>query len=226
LWTGHETGTMVGSSWFVDRNWDRLRAHAVAYLQIDQPACAGTTRWSAGSNVELRRFHQAIEQRMLGDRPFVWHRAVKTGDASFFGLGVPMLVAQGAYTRDELKQTALASLGWWHHSLDNTIDKLDFDYMAVHLRIYASYLWQLCTAVVLPFEFVSVADQFIERLDQLAPGADAAGLASAAQRARAFRAAAERLDAAAQQWRQRYADAEKDEAAAGILNDCMRRPSR
>jgi Zn-dependent M28 family amino/carboxypeptidase len=45
FWTGHETGTMVGSSWYVDRNWDRLRRHAVAYLQIDQPACAGTSRW-------------------------------------------------------------------------------------------------------------------------------------------------------------------------------------
>ena len=93
---------------------------------------------------------------------------MKNGDASFFGLGVPMLAAQGAYAEEELKQTALANLGWWHHSLENTIDKLDFDYMAVHLKIYASYLWELCTAVVLPFEFVSVAEQFIERLDQFA----------------------------------------------------------
>ena len=61
FWTGHETGTMIGSSWFVDRNWDRLREHAVAYLQIDQPACAGTTRWSSASNVELKRFHQGVE---------------------------------------------------------------------------------------------------------------------------------------------------------------------
>ena len=55
-WTAHETGTMVGSSWFADRNWDRLRKHAVAYLQIDQPACVGTTRWGTSSNAELRRF--------------------------------------------------------------------------------------------------------------------------------------------------------------------------
>ena len=103
FWTGHETGTMVGSAWFVDRHWDRLRQHAVAYLQIDQPACAGTTRWSVASNVELKRFHQKIEQNILGNRPFAWRRAVKNGDASFFGLGVPMLAAQGAYTEEELK---------------------------------------------------------------------------------------------------------------------------
>ncbi len=227
FWTGHETGTMVGSSWYVERNWDRLREHAVAYLQIDQPACAGTTRWSSASNVELKRFHQAVEKRVLGQRPAAWRRAVKNGDASFFGLGVPMLAAQGAFTEDELKKTALANLGWWHHSIENTMDKLDFTYMADHLRVYAGYLWELCTAVVLPFEFVSVADQFIERLDQLKPATDSINLGHAAERARLFRAAAVRLDEAAGAWRTRYAKEPKtDEAAAEILNACMKRLSR
>ena len=178
LWTGHETGTMVGSAWYVERNWDRLRAHAVAYLQIDQPACAGTTRWSAASNVELRRFHQHVERQLLGDRPAQWRRAVKTGDASFFGLGVPMLAAQGAFTEEELKRSALANLGWWHHSLENTLDKVDFADLATHLSVYAGYLWELCTAPILPFEYVSVADQ-------LQPGAERLGLAGARDRARA-----------------------------------------
>ncbi len=227
FWTGHETGTMVGSSWFVDRNWDRLREHAVAYLQIDQPACAGTTRWSAASNVELKRFHQAIEKRLLGPRPFAWRRAVKNGDASFFGLGVPMLSAQGAFTEEELKKTALANLGWWHHSIENTIDKLDFDYMADHLRVYAAYLWELLTAPVLPFEYVSVADQFIERLDQLKAGAEDIGLGDAADRARSFKARAQQLEASAQDWRGRYTAGKlKDETPAQILNSCMKRLSR
>jgi hypothetical protein len=227
FWTGHETGTMVGSSWFVDRNWDRLREHAVAYLQIDQPACAGTSRWSAASNVELKRFHQAVEKRLLGNRAFAWRRAVKNGDASFFGLGVPMLAAQGAFTEEELKKTALANLGWWHHSIENTIDKLDFEFMADHLRLYAAYLWELCTAVVLPFEYVSVAGAFLERLNELKPGAEGLGLTGAIDSAQAFKAAAERLEAAAQDWRQCYAAGKtSDEAAADCLNACMKRLSR
>lgn len=227
FWTGHETGTMVGSSWFVDRNWDRLREHAVAYLQIDQPSCAGTTRWSAASNVELKRFHQSIEKRILGDRPLAWRRAVKNGDASFLGLGVPMFAAQGAYTEEELKRTALANLGWWHHSLENTIDKLDFAFMTDHLRVYAGYLWELCTATVLPFEFVSVADQFIARLSELSAGADAIGLAGTVGRAAAFKAAAERLEGVAEDWRARYATRKvTDEAPAKVLNSCMKRLSR
>ena len=227
FWTGHETGTMVGSSWYVDRHWDRLRRHAVAYLQIDQPACAGTTRWSSGSNLELRRFHETIEQRVLGGRPRTWRRAVKNGDASFFGLGVPMLAAQGAFTEAELKATALAGLGWWHHSVDNTIDKLDWEFMQDHLRIYAAYLWELCTAIVLPFEFVGVADGFIARLTEFQQPGAAIGLDAALTRAQDFRSAALRLEEKAAEWRHRYeADGEVDDGAAEILNSCFKRLSR
>jgi len=194
-------------------------------LQIDQPACAGTSRWAASANIELQRFHQATERRLLGNRPTTWRRAVKNGDASFFGLGIPMLGAQGTFTEEELKKTALANLGWWHHSIDNTIDKLDFNFMQTHLEVYAAYLWELCTAPVLPFEYVGVADQFIARLEQLGPGF--VGLDGAVEKARVFRAAAERLDAAAQVWRGRYAAGDTaDDGAADILNDCMKRLSR
>ncbi|MGO4835735.1 M28 family peptidase, partial [Rhizobiaceae sp. 2RAB30] len=130
FWTAHETGTMAGSAWFADRNWDRLRANAVAYLQIDQPACAGTTtRWETASNAELKSFHQRIEKQLLGGREAVWERAVKNGDSSFFGMGIPMFHGEGSFTEQELKDTALASLGWWHHSVHNTLDKLDWGWM-------------------------------------------------------------------------------------------------
>jgi hypothetical protein len=99
--------------------------------------------------------------------------------------------------------------------------------MQDHLRVYAAYLWELCTAVVLPFEFVSVADQFIERLVELKAGAEAVGLDGVAGYARAFRGAAERLDRSAEDWRARYASGSAaDKTAAEILNACMKRLSR
>ena len=138
-----------------------------------------------------------------------------------------MLSAQGAFTEEELKKTALANLGWWHHSIENTIDKLDFAYMADHLRVYAAYLWELLTAPVLPLEYVSVADQFIERLDELKAGAEDIGLGDAAERARGFKASAQQLEAVAKDWRGRYASGKhKDETAAQLLNSCMKRLSR
>lgn len=227
FWMAHETGTMAGSSWFVDQHWDWLREHAVAYLQIDQPAIIGSSEWGAGSNVELRRFHQAIERRLLGNMPFHWHRAHKTGDSSFFGIGVPMIAANSGYTKEELQATALATLGWWHHSLENTIDKLDWNLMALHLKIYGAYLWELCTAPILPFEFVSVAEQFGSRLQELQEPGKSIGLDGAIKRAENLREAAARLDAVAQKWQERYrAGQVQDEEPAELLNTCMKRLSR
>ncbi|MEM7026066.1 MAG: M28 family peptidase [Pseudomonadota bacterium] len=226
FWTGHETGTMVGSSWFVDRNWDRLREHMMAYLQIDQPACVGTTRWGTSSNVEMKRFHQAVERRVLGNIPTYWRRAAKNGDSSFFGLGVPMMHGEGSFTEEELKATALATLGWWHHSVENKLDKLDWAWMAKHLRIYGAYLWELCTAPILPFEFMSVADQFADRLRDLAPAGKAVGVEGALTRAEDFGQAAARLDEAAEHWRATYRDqGEIADGPAEPLNRCMQKIS-
>jgi len=227
FWAGHETGTMIGSSWFVDRNWERLREHMVAYVQIDQPSCTGTTRWGTSSNAELRRFHEAIDRRLLPQREHVWKRAVKIGDASFFGLGVPMMHGEGAFTEAELKATALANLGWWHHSLECTIDKVDFNWMPDHLRVYAAWLWELLTARVLPFSYSTTGDQFIKRLVDLAPAGKAIGLDGAVARAEEFRASAARFDAVADRWRERYAkDGLEDDEPALRLNRCMKRLGR
>ena len=167
FWTAHETGTMIGSSWFVDRNWDRLRRSGVAYLQIDQPACIGATGWGSTANTELRRFQQAIDARLTGNRPRSWRRALKIGDTSFLGVGVPMLTSLATYDAEYLKQTANATLGWWHHTVENTLDKVDWDALPLHLRVYGAYLWELCTAPVLPFDYVPVADEVLQRLTAL-----------------------------------------------------------
>ena len=227
FWTGHETGTMIGSSWFADRNWDRLRRHALAYLQIDQPACVGTTRWGTSSNAELRRFHERIERRVLGNAvPTYWRRVMKNGDSSFFGLGIPMFHGEGSFTEEELKATALATLGWWHHSVENTLDKLDWGLMAQHLRVYGAYLWELCTAPVLPFEFTEVARQFEDRMTELRDGGRAIGLDGAIARAQAFGAAAQRLAEACERWRGVYAkEGDIADGPAERLNRCMQRIS-
>ena len=159
FWTAHETGTMIGSSWFVDRNWDRLRRNGVAYLQIDQPACIGATCWGSTANTELKRFQQAIDARLTGNRPRSWRRALKIGDTSFLGVGVPMLTSLATYDPEYLKQTANATLGWWHHTVENTLDKVDWDALPLHLQVYGAYLWELCTAPVLPFDYAAVADE-------------------------------------------------------------------
>ncbi|OGA49520.1 MAG: hypothetical protein A3G24_19835 [Betaproteobacteria bacterium RIFCSPLOWO2_12_FULL_62_13] len=227
FWGAHETGTMVGSSWFADSNWDRLRKHALAYVLFDQPACTGTTRWLTTSNLEMRRFHQEIERSYLAV-PSDWKPQKKGGDASFFGLGVPMMYGMGAFTEAQLHATADANLGWWHHSLECTLDKVDFQWMQTHLRVYAAWLWELCAAIVLPFEFTAVAEQFAARLEELSakPGVSCLGLAEVGKRARELEVLVKKLDARVSAWRERYRAGDPDSGhAAAMINACLKRLS-
>jgi hypothetical protein len=218
FWTAHETGTMIGSSWFVDRNWDRLRRHAAAYLQIDQPSCLGATCWGSTANTELRRFQQAIDARLTGNRPRTWRRALKIGDTSFLGAGVPMLTSLATYDPEYLKQTANATLGWWHHTVENTLDKVDWDALPLHLRVYGAYLWELCTAPVLPFDYVSVVEEVLQRLTTLKEPDDRLKLAPLIDAAAALKDSAGRLDAAARSC--------NSAAQADSINACLKRLGR
>ena len=226
FWTAHETGTMAGSGWFADRCWDKLRDHACAYLQIDQPSCIGTTIWHTTSSAELRDFHQKEEKQLLEGRQITWKRVAKNGDASFIGVGIPMFQGEGAYTESELKATALATRGWWHHSIECTIDKLDWDWMQPHMRVYAAYLWELCTAPVLPFTYAPVAEQIIKRLAELERAGASVGLDGVLARARDFDQAAQRLDQASAGARAAFEAGTGSEDSARLLNRAMKRISR
>jgi Peptidase family M28/PA domain len=225
FWTAHETGTMAGSTWFADENWDSLRKNCVAYLQIDSPASIGTTEWVTTSNTELREFHSRVEERLI-KKKIRWERQARSGDSSFFGLGLPSFMSRGSYTAEELKNSAHATLGWWHHSIDNGLEKIDWTLMQEHIRVYAAYLWELTTAPVLPFRFTPVAKQIMDRLAELSAAGRSMGLAVAEQRAARFSEAAARLDDRAAQEAKRFAGGGGSEQKAVLLNRTMKRLSR
>src|SRR6478672_7998003 len=110
----------------------------------------------------------------------------------------------GRPRREELQASANATCSWWHHSLESTFDKIDWDWTADHIRIYAAYLWELCTAPILPFEFVSVAGQFKARISELTAAGSSVGVGSLCEHAAALEAAARRLDESAKRWDGRY----------------------
>ncbi len=220
LWMGHETGTMISSSRFADINWDRLRQSCVAYLMIDQPAIVDSSVWDVNSTDDIQSYAMQVARGVLGDMPMRWNRQQKNGDSSFFGVGLPCIAGEMSYTDEEIQRTALASLGWWHHSIENTIDKVDKERLALHLRVYANWMWGLLTSPILPNEYSPLADRFVERLGQLSqydvPGID---MRSAAERAREFQGLAERLDEQSDAWRQRLSGNPADgDRAADLLN--------
>ncbi|HKS90483.1 MAG TPA: M28 family peptidase [Tepidiformaceae bacterium] len=227
LWMGHETGTMISSSRFADVNWDRLRRRCVAYVQIDQPAMTGTSTWHQHSTDDIQNYAVNTTREVIGNMPIHWRRQQKNGDSSFFGVGLACAAGEMSFTDEEIQRTALANLGWWHHSIHNTIDKIDRDLLALHLRVYAHWLWGLLTEPVLPYEYTPIATRFADRLEELAklniPDID---MAAAAQQAREFRELAQSFDAQTQTWRQRIRSGVAGGPVPDLLNGTMLRLSR
>jgi hypothetical protein len=224
---GHETGTMISSSRFADLNWDRLRRDCVAYLQIDQPAMTGTSVWHLHSTDDLQAYVVKATREAAAGMPVHWARQQKNGDSSFFGVGLASMAGEMSFTDEQIKRTALASLGWWHHSIHNTLERIDKSLLALHLRVYARWLWDLLTAPVLPYEYSPIAARFSARLHELA-ALDVAGIdmTSAAERAREFESLAGQLDALTETWRVRARAGAGADSAAETLNDAMLRLSR
>jgi len=222
FWVGHETGTMIGSSTFVDRRWDELNEHAVAYVQIDQPALTGSSLWESRSDVELRDYHTDVERRLLGSREHEWARLTKIGDTSFFGIGVPSIASRTAFTRAEIRAMGMGNLGWWHHTDENTMERLDKDLLAIHLRIYAGYIWGLLTRPILPARFTRTLQQMLGGLQPLLPQAADLDLASVERLTKEALVAVRRLDAVADAWEQHAVPTE----VAQTLNTALKGLSR
>ena len=224
FWVGHETGTMIGSSHFVDTYWDDLRENGVAYVQVDQPALKGTTEWETKSDYELRDYHAAVEKRILGSGwRCEWKRFTKIGDASFFGVGVPGIVGRSGFPAATVQSWGNANLGWWHHSIENTMDILDRESLGVHLKVYTGYLWGMLTVPILPARFTPTVKKMVDRLNELAPQGEPVKLAGVAQIANEALTAAERLDAAVDVWRQKpEVPAEIEQTVNGTLKGLSR----
>jgi hypothetical protein len=225
-WVGHETGTMIGSSVFVDRFWDDLRANAVAYLMIDQPGLVGASVWESRADIELQPFHTAVEQRLLPGWPLDAGRLVKTGDTSFFGIGIPTIASRGAYTHAEIAAMGDASLGWWHHTDANTLERLDPDLLGLHLKVYAAYLWGLMTSPVLPARFAPLLSRFADRLEALRASPSPLDLDGPADACQAALAAARALDQAADQHQANALRGAGSAEAEAILNEALKELSR
>ncbi len=167
FWSCHETGTMVGSSTFVDQNWDDLVRNCMAYINVDSPGMKGTSRYSATSSTEIARFHQALEREVLGEESRR-RRLTHVGDQSFMGIGIPSISGRTEYDQKLIESWHGANLAPWHHSDEMTLDKMDIEVMLKSMKVYVAYLVRFCNTAVFPYDHLAVANELKERLDAIA----------------------------------------------------------
>ena len=112
--SGHENGAYATSTWYLDNHWKELAEHAICFSFTDNPGFANAPEFKIEANEELMDFALACARDVVGDAPKInVHRANKTADRGFFGIGIPSVYTRCAFT----KAQADASVSYTHLTL-------------------------------------------------------------------------------------------------------------
>ncbi|NJN18853.1 MAG: hypothetical protein HC822_22640, partial [Oscillochloris sp.] len=63
----------------------------------------------------------------------------------------------GAISASALLGGRSGGLGWWWHTTEDTLDKLDPQFLARDARLYAATIYRLCAEAFLPFDYAAAA---------------------------------------------------------------------
>lgn len=229
FWSGHSQGRYSSSAWYADRFWEDLDRRAVAHVNVDSTGGQGNTLVAdATAAAEL----QALAREAVAERAgqeLSGRRMERAGDQSFWGVGVPSIFGNmGEQPAEHGRPNASAAVfgggarlgagtGWWWHTPEDTVDKIDPRLLRRDTQIYQHVVWRLLASALPPLDFAATARELAETLVERQDAAgDALDLSVCLARARALESRARGLVA-------RQAD---DDADADRRCEQLRRLSR
>lgn len=182
FWSGHSHGRYSGSAWFADHQWSELRAHCVAHVNVDSVGGQGATVLSEGiASASLRHLGAEVIASLTGAE-YRGSRVGRAGDQSFLGLGIPSLWMELSEQPPSSDPTAEAfaqlvggsrsgGLGWWWHTTEDTVEKLDPQLLLRDARVYAAAIGLLAGSAPLPLSVLAEAEEMAVLLGELAQAA-------------------------------------------------------
>src|SRR5690554_2946260 len=138
FWSGHSNGRYSGSTWYADNHFEEIRELALFHVNIDSVGGRGATALG-NSPCMAETFHVGAEAiGTVTGQTYAGGRSERAGDQSFFGHGLSSLFMglSEQPASDNVASKAFASMfgggrtggfGWWWHTVEDTIDKLDPD---------------------------------------------------------------------------------------------------
>ncbi|WP_063627795.1 M28 family peptidase [Bradyrhizobium sp. WSM3983] len=198
FWSGHSHGRYSGSSWYADVKFKELSTRCVAHVNIDSIGARGNTVLSdaLSSNELYALAAEAVSAQ--ANQKIDGHRMSRAGDQSFWGIGIPSIFMamgeQPAGNGGSVMGPAIggggarkgAGFGWWWHTPDDTLDKIDPELLVRDTSIYVHAIGRLLTDEILPLdiqrqvnalqgELTSLAQALEDRMD-IKPVLQSAGM--------------------------------------------------
>ncbi|MBS7638211.1 M28 family peptidase [Candidatus Bathyarchaeota archaeon] len=225
-WSGHSTGRYSASTWYADNNFEDLDENCFLTMNVDSPGVKGASKLTGGGLMGTLRFVEMIIKDSVGvDDVEVRSYAMRAGDQSFYGIGIPSIAVGAAIPEGSPLRGAWiggSGGGWWWHSAYDTIDKADRGNLHRDLRMITLAVFRSVNLPILPFDFSMVAEEYERAIAEIQTRAASGtfNLLPLLDRVRELGARAERLKEATGQL------CEADGEAAREVNRYLMRASR
>lgn len=163
FWSGHSHARYAGSTWFADNQFDDLATRCVCHVNIDSVGGKGAIILEEAPTM-AETYGYAKEVLARAGVELDYRRVSRSSDQSFWGHGIPScLTAVSEQSAEGSKQDkAIAALlgtggkggglGWWWHTTEDTLDKIDPEFLKRDADIYLDLVAGLVTGERLPFD--------------------------------------------------------------------------
>ena len=177
FWSGHSHGRYAGSAWYADTFWEDLHNNAVMHLNVDSVGGQNASILSEAHTMTEVQPVAADVIRALTGVEFTGTRFGRAGDQSFQSHGIPSLFMslseQPPAEGDAAKAFAelvggegakSGGLGWWWHTPNDTIDKIDPALLVRDAQIYAAIAYRFLVEPIVPLDLLASANDLLTHL--------------------------------------------------------------
>ncbi|UOF89000.1 M28 family peptidase [Fodinisporobacter ferrooxydans] len=161
FWSGHSHGRYAGSTWYCDQNWEDLYENCVLHVNIDSVGAKGATVLSESNCMAETKDLAASVVGLLANEEYQGTRYGRAGDQSFWGTGTPSIFMGLSEQPASLDPSATAfaqlfgggkagGFGWWWHTTEDTLDKIDPEFLKRDCKIYVAAIVRACSEDLIP----------------------------------------------------------------------------
>lgn len=162
-WNGHEIAEAAGSTWFQDYFFEDINRNCIGYINIDSTGMIDCTTYENEASRELSDYAINMVSQVLGEDSLMYYLE-KTGDQSFFGVGVPSIAGRCGLSHEMIVAQNGACLGWWNHTSQDGLDKMDPAVLERDDKVAVGMLLGLVNAPILPYDFSKSCQDLQEKL--------------------------------------------------------------
>ncbi|TDL68755.1 M28 family peptidase [Paenibacillus amylolyticus] len=157
FWSGHSHGRYAGSALYSDLHWEDLQENGVLHINIDSVGAKGASDLAAANTMAETKglCEQAI--RTVTYEPFRGSPFGRSGDQSFWGAGLPSAFMGLSYQPQ-------GWFGWWWHTTEDTLDKIDRDVLARDCKVYAAAVYHAASSPIIPIDQRSAVQTLSDRI--------------------------------------------------------------